>query len=127
MTVSYGAARLLDEVLRLGYRAELVTSSKNRPFVVLRAYVVELGRFAGRTIDLGLQATADFPRTMSSAIHVRAAPQLFEKCDTAPGVRNIIDSELGPEWRYWSHNFGWSREKSARRLISQVNRIFNDA
>jgi hypothetical protein len=39
---------------------------------------------------------------------------------------NIIASPLGPEWRYWSHNFNWGgeRERSAARLLFQVNAIF---
>jgi hypothetical protein len=80
-----------------------------------------------RKIDLGIQAPPDFPRTVASAIHVRAQPQLFDAADSIPNVRNITTSVLGPEWRYWSHNFGWSEERSARRLISQVNRIFANA
>lgn len=127
MTPIYGAARLVADLNELGHTAELVTSPRGNAFAAIRGYVVELGRFAGRSIDLGLQATADFPKRVSSALHVRATPHLFEKSDTVPNVRNIIDSELGGDWRYWSHNFGWSGEKSARRLMSQINRIFNDA
>ena len=43
------------------------------------------------------------------------------------GVRNVIPSPLGPDWRYWSHNFGWTGERSTRELMAQVNRIFHDA
>jgi hypothetical protein len=86
----------------------------------------ELGRFKDRTIDLGIQATNDFPRTVAASIHVRANPQLLEKSDTVPNVRNIIDSPLGAEWRYWSHNFGWQGEKSARRLMNQIKGIFEN-
>ena len=77
-------------------------------------------------IDLGLLATPDYPRTVGSSIHVRAAPQLFDY-GSVPGVRNVIESGLGSEWRYWSHNFGWTGERSTRRLISQVNTIFANA
>src|SRR5262249_51063991 len=68
----------------------------------------------------------DYPRTVGSSIHVRAAPQLFEY-GSVPGVRNVIESGLGLEWRYWSHNFGWTGERSTRRLISQINTIFANA
>jgi hypothetical protein len=54
-------------------------------------------------------------------------PQLFDTTDTLPDVRNITTSALGSEWRYWSHNFGWSQERSARRLMSQVNRVLANA
>lgn len=126
MNPIYGPARMFAELQQLGYTAELVTAAGHQ-FVLVRAYEVQLGRFAGRVIDLGLQTTPDFPRTVSSAIHVRSAPHLFDLVDSVPNVRNIQPSALGGEWRYWSHNFGWSGEKNARRLMSQINKIFNDA
>jgi hypothetical protein len=125
--MTYGPARLLSDLKALGYDAIEMRAPDGSPFVVLRNFSVPCGRFIGRVIDLGLQATPDFPRTVASAIHVRAAPQLFEPSDSIPNLRNITTSVLGAEWRYWSHNFGWSEERSARRLMSQVNRIFANA
>lgn len=123
----YGLARLLGELKALGYEVREVVAPDGTPFVVLNDFVVPCGRFADRRIDLALQATPDFPRTVASAVHVRANPQLFELSDSVPNVRNITSSVLGPDWRYWSYNFGWNQERSARRLISQVNRIFANA
>ena len=123
----YGPTRLVAELEDLGYNVALISAPDGTPFAVLERFVVPCGRFANRIIDLGLQATPDFPRTVASAIHVRATPQLFETTDSLPNVRNITTSALGGEWRYWSHNFGWSEERRARRLMSQVNRIFANA
>lgn len=123
----YGPARLMADLDALGYGVQRVDASDGTPFVIIPDYVVPCGRFAGRTIDLGLQATPDFPRSVASAIHVRSNPHLFDYGDTEPRKRNITKSALGPEWRYWSRNFGWNGEKSARRLMSQINRIFADA
>ncbi len=123
----YGPNRLLEDLLALGHSASLVAAPDGSPFVVLSPFVVPCGRFAEREIALAVQATPDFPRTVASAIHVRANPQLFEFSDTVPHVRNITTSILGAEWRYWSHNFGWSEERTARRLTSQINRIFENA
>jgi len=125
--VIYGAARLLEDLVELGHDAIAVAASDGTPFVVIKNFEVPCGRFADRRVDLGLQATPDFPRTVASAIHIRANPQLFDSGDSVPNVRNITASALGPEWRYWSHNFGWQDERSARRLLSQVNRIFANA
>jgi hypothetical protein len=127
MSATFGATRLLAEIRALGHEAELVTGTKGHPFVVIDPFEVSLGRFAGRTIGLGLQATPDFPRTVASAIHVRSAPHLLECQDSVPKVRNIQPSELGAAWRYWSKNFGWTGESTARRLMSQINQIFKDA
>ncbi len=123
----YGLPRLIEELSGLGYQVQEVTASGGEKFAVISPFVVPGGRFAGRTIDLGLQGTADFPRTVASAIHVRAAPQLYDTGDSLPNVRNIQPSVLGAEWRYWSHNFGWQGERSARRLLSQINGIFLNA
>lgn len=123
----YGAERLHTDLKELGYDVELSTGNDGNRFVVIRRYEVELGRFAGRVIDLGIMATQDYPRSAASAIHVNAEPQLFEKTDSIPNVRNIQDSALGADWRYWSKNFSWEGERTTRRLISQINTIFKDA
>lgn len=122
----YGPDRLLRDLAEMGYEAERVTCADGNVYVVIRGFAVPAGRFADRIIDLGLLATPDFPRTVGSSIHVRATPQLLEY-GFVQNVRNVIASALGPEWRYWSHNFGWTGERSTRRLISQVNTIFANA
>lgn len=122
----YGPKRLIADLGELGYKATLVEAGDNQ-FAVISGYEVEIGRFKDRVIDLGIMATADYPRTVAAAIHVQANPQLFEKSDSVANVRNITDSQLGEGWRYWSHNFQWTEERTTRRLISQINGIFKDA
>lgn len=123
----YGPDRLHADLTAIGFPAERVTAPDGTPFIVIRNFEVPVGRFAGRVIDLGLQATPDFPLTIASAIHVRSDPHLYDVSDTMKGKRNITNSALGPEWRYWSNNLGWSDPKTARRLISKVNKVFSDA
>lgn len=123
----FGPDRLHADLTALGFAAERVAAPDGTPFVVIPDFQVPIGRFAGRVIDLGLQATPDFPLTVASAIHVRSDPHLFDVSDTIKGKRNITNSSLGPEWRYWSHNLGWADPKTARRLISKVNKVFSDA
>lgn len=120
----FGPDRLVADLADLGYAVEKRDLGNNVVFVVLKDYLIEVGKFRDQVIDLGLQSTADFPRSVHSAIHVRATPQLYEKSDTIANVRNITDSPLGAEWRYWSKNFNWTTERSARRLVSQINTIF---
>ena len=123
--MNYGPQKLISGLAELGFEAQLVEAGDNR-FAVF-PYDVPIGRFAGRSIKVGVLATPDFPRTVASAIHVNANPQLLEKSDSVSDVRNIQDSPLGAEWRYWSHNFQWTEERSTRRLISQINGIFKNA
>lgn len=123
----YGPERLLADLRELSYEVEDVAAGGQR-FAILRGFQVPCGRFAGQTIDLGIAATADFPLSVAASIQVRATPQLLEKKDTVAGLRNIIDSPLGWEWLYWSHNFNWQgQHRGARRLMSQINGIFNRA
>lgn len=125
--MKFGVERMVSDFRDLGHDAEAVVDQNQQPFAVIRNFTVELGRFANRVIDVGIPAPPDFPRAVGSSIHVRANPQLLEPSDNVPGVRNILQSPLGPEWRYWSKNFGWSGERSTRTLISQINQIFQDA
>ena len=122
----YGIERLVADLIALGYQnVESVKGSDESPFAVIRRYVVPLGSFKGKTIDLGLPAPTNFPQGVGASIHVRAEPQLLP--DGGDGVtRNVVASALGPQWRYWSHNFGWTGERSTRELMTQVNRIFHD-
>ncbi len=123
----YGPERLISDLTDLGYRVEKVTV-KNILYAIVPGYEVEVGRFQGRMIDLGIPSTPDFPRTAAPSIHIRAIPHLLEKSDSIPNVRNIIDSPLGPDWRYWSRNFGWNgSEKSTRRLMNQIKGVFANA
>jgi hypothetical protein len=131
--MTYGPSRLIAELKQLGHVVELMTvrppgTTDDMHFGVIRDYEVQLGRFATRVIDLGLPATPDFPRTVGSSIHVRAVPQLLE-LGNVPNIRNIVPSPLGEDWRYWSHNFVWNgeTERSAARLLTQVNSIFDRA
>lgn len=126
--VSYsGPDRLVKELIELGHEPKLVTASDQNQYVVIEGYTILLGQFIGRAIGLGFLATPDFPGSVASAIHVKANPQLFEKKDSVANVRNINDSALGPDWRYWSINFNWQSGHSVRRFMSQINGVFQNA
>lgn len=127
MNEMYGPQRLKRDLEDLGFKVTLINGSDGQVYAVMLEFEVASGRFAGRIVDLGIMAVANFPQGVAAAIQIKADPQLFEKTDSESGVRNIQDSPLGPEWRYWSKNFNWECEKTTRRLISQINRIFEDA
>ncbi len=124
---AYGPDKLVSELREHGHKAELVKGTDGNDYAIVKGFEVPMGRFSGRTIDLGLLAAADFPRTVGSSIHVLASPQLFDCGDSVPNVRNITASALGPDWRYWSLNFGWTGDKTVRRLLSQINGVFANA
>lgn len=127
MSIIYGAERLKSDLETLGFHVAILNGSDGQPYGIISGFEIPTGRFGGRIIDLGIMAVANYPQGVASAIQIRADPQLLEKTDSQSGVRNIQDSPLGAEWRYWSKNFSWVGEKTTRRLISQINRIFDDA
>lgn len=121
---AFGPERLIKELRALGFPAE-IRMAGGAQFVIVLEFEVSCGRFAGGVVGLGIPTPSDFPRTVGSAIHVRSEPPLLDYQDTHPGVRNIIQSPLGPDWRYWSHNFQWrGQDRGARRLLSQIHGIF---
>ncbi len=125
--MEFGITRMIGDLKALGFnKVEAVTASDGTPFAVLRGFEIKLGRFAGRAIDLALPAPPNFPQGVGAAIHVSTAPHLLPDGSVA-GHHNVIASPLGAEWRYWSHNFGWTGERTTRELLAQVNRIFHDA
>lgn len=118
----FGPERLRLDLSELAYEVEVMTA-QGKSFAVIKGYEVLAGRFQGRVIDLGIQAPPDYPHTVGSSIHVKAKPQLLEKSDTLPGVRNILDSALGPDWRYWSFSFGRGPH-TANDLLAKINTVF---
>lgn len=122
----YGEQRFVFEIEQLGYKPEVQTGNDNQKYIVLRNFEISHGQFKGRVVDLAFMITNDFPRTVASSIHVKSSPHLYEIQNVA-NIRNITNSSLGGEWRYWSNNFQWDSEKSARRLMAQVNTIFERA
>lgn len=123
----YGSEYFINEFNELGYQPIIVIGSDNRTYAVFKDFEIEIGKFSGKVIDLGLMILPDYPRMVHSSIHVKATPPLFEKTDTLPGVRNIIDSGLGPEWRYWSFAFKAVPDDTAKHLMSQINGVFKRA
>jgi hypothetical protein len=126
--MNYGPERLVIDLRALGYtQVELIAGSDSSHYAIIPGYEIQLGRFAGRVIDLGIPATPNFPMSVGASIQVRSTPHLYDSTDNLLGVRNIQASPLGNEWRYWSKNFGWTEERSARRLMSQINEVFANA
>ena len=109
---------LAKEFESLGYQVDH-SYSKNG-VVVLKAFRIAVGRHAGKTVDIGV-SEQDFPFTPPAGIHV--TPSL-----AANGTNNINLSPLGGNWQYWSRRLtDWTTNRSAKHIISYINRIFADA
>lgn len=123
----YGPEKLVEDFNELNLQPELVQGPDGQTYAIFKDFEIEIGKFAGRVIDLALLVLPDYPRIVHTSIHVMAIPQLFEKTDSVPGVRNIVDSGLGSDWRYWSFSFKAEAEDTAKNLLSQINGVFKRA
>lgn len=102
----------------LGYSVD--RSYAQHGVAVIRRFIIGAGPHAGKTVDVGV-AGKDFPFTPPAGVHVR--PVIATN-----GQRNINNSPLGPEWQYWSRQLpNWGTERTARHIISYINKVFLDA
>lgn len=119
----YGKVRLYNDLVSDGYIVEFANDNAGIDYVVIKDYMIEFGNFAGQVIDLGIPAPKDYPRVAGACIHIKSIPHILDKKDTIPGKRNILDSKLGSEWRYWSFRFNLSSANPTKDLMSQINGI----
>jgi len=111
----------MDELIRqleeLGYLAD--QSARDQGIVIIKGFEIKAGREVGKQVDVGILGK-DFPFTPPAGIHVRPALPCPSKGDTT--------SPLGDEWRYWSRRLpDWQKDRSARHIISYINKVFLDA
>ncbi|PKP08608.1 MAG: hypothetical protein CVU09_14785 [Bacteroidetes bacterium HGW-Bacteroidetes-4] len=122
----YGKERLYNDLISDGYSPEYLSDNKGMDYVVITEYVVQFGIFKGQEIALAIPVPKDYPRTAGASIHVKSNPHLLDIKDTIKGKRNIINSNIGNEWRYWSFRFNLSPENPTNDLMSQINGIFKN-
>ncbi len=118
-----GPERLLSDIRLLGYVADLLMVKGSHHYVILPSFEIPCGRFEGKVIGLGIPAPPDYPRSVGASIHIKTNPQLYENGNVA-GVRNIKNSTLGDEWKYWSHRFNWDGNNTTQELMRQIYGIF---
>lgn len=123
----HGPERFFEDLTALGLSYHRQATVNGQVFAIFPDYQVPGGRFAGRVIELGLEAVPSYPQAVAPSIHVHATPQLFDYSDSAANVRNIIQSPLGAEWRYWSLNFSWAPGRTLGDLFGQISAVFRHA
>lgn len=124
MSDLYGIDRFLQDLSELEYAPEKVVTANNANYAVIRDFEVPVGRFQGRIIDLGIPVPNDYPRLVGTSLQIKSNPHLLEYSDSIPNVRNVIESPLGQEWRYWSFRFEACSENTIQNLIYQIHGIF---
>lgn len=121
-----GIERLIEDLKALDYNPEPIKDGSGMNYALLSEFVIPAGRFEGRIIDLAVPAPDDFGRIVGSSMHIRSNPILMDY-QNVPNVRNIIASNLGPDWRYWSFAFKFSPANPSHYLITQIITILKNA
>ena len=110
------------------YAAE-AASAGGQPFVLLKGFTVQSGRFEGRVVNIGLEVQPSYPQHLAAALHVRAEPKLLSPGPHSSGY-NVLEgnSPLGSAWQYWSFNFtdSWRGRKGAS-LSAIINGVMHRA
>lgn len=126
--MSVGINLLIQELQNLGYsNVHVAVDSTGLSYAVLPNFKIPAGTFAGREIELAIPAPQDYPRSVGASMHILADPPLAPKGNIIVGgvtKRNIIDSNLGVQWQYWSYQFKARPSSPALELISQIHGIF---
>jgi hypothetical protein len=92
---------------------------------MIGGFTIPAGKFEGRVIDLAVPAPADYGRIVGSSMHIRSNPILVDY-QNVPNVRNVIASNLGSEWRYWSFAFKFLSANPTEYLMSQIITILKN-
>lgn len=114
-------AAFISEFTALGFAVE----EKAQEFVVF-PFTIPVGKFAGRTIKLGLQINGDVPFNPPGGPHV-SPPLLPRNTNADPHpAGGVHASALGEEWQYWSRPFKFWKEgeRSARRYMAHIANLF---
>ncbi|RYE27486.1 MAG: hypothetical protein EOP45_01060 [Sphingobacteriaceae bacterium] len=122
--MTYGIVRLIEDLKILGFdEVTVIQDSGNTSYALIPNFEILTGNFAGRIIDLAIPAPPQYPQMFGASIHVRATPHLVP-FGPVPNLRNVIASNLGAAWQYWSYCFNISPVNPTSELISQINEIF---
>lgn len=89
-------------------------------------YTVDVGRFAGTHVRVGVDVPEDFPRNPPGGPHV--SPRLIaERGATPGGAGGSHASPFGGEFEYWSRPYsGWGRDGyTVQAYLAHLRRLFH--
>lgn len=115
-----GRDKFKEGLETLGYAVELKDPDK-----IIIDYLVVEGRFADKTIKLGVAVPADFEITPPSGIHI--SPQLIPINPNPQDHTRATTSDFGNDWEYLSRPFTeqWPRKRTVKRYMEYVAYLLN--
>jgi hypothetical protein len=122
--MSFGVSRLVEDLNLLGFsEVSVIKDNTGQDYARIANYQIPAGSFAGRIIDLAIPAPAQYPQLFGASIHLKASPHLVA-LGNIPNVRNVLSSNLGVDWQYWSYCFHLNPTNPTSQLLSQINGVF---
>ena len=112
-----GASAFMGGLCVLGYEPKCLMNCSDHVFF---DYFVEIGRFAGRVVRIGLVIPPDFPSIPPGGPHVSPHIQPLHPNNDVPhplgGVHGSsstqFEQKAGGSWQYWSRPFvNWAQSK----------------
>jgi hypothetical protein len=119
-TASFGSRRLLEELGRVGVRAEGPFPSQGaEELVLVPKYPVRFGRFLGREISIAVPTLPDFPASAPRGLFV--SPALLPSGVCGIGDPGAATAALpGDGWLYWSRPIPQDRWRANRLGTSLI-------
>lgn len=126
-----GVGAFVDGLRAMGYDPKAV---KNRFDHIVIDYVVQSGRYTGRSVRLGFVVPQDFPVITPTGPHV--SPRIHPAhpaSDIGHPLGGIHESQsaafqqdIGGEWQYWSRPYpGWvASKKTAAAYMSHIYQLW---
>jgi hypothetical protein len=115
---------MVEDLTALGHTVSTLKDTTGMQYAVIPGFEIPSGNFARRIIDLAIPVPADYPRSVGPSMHIRANP-ILTAIGNVPGIRNVVPSNLGADWQYWSYRFLVRPDNTTSELISQINEVFN--
>jgi hypothetical protein len=98
------------QIQALGYEPTEIASNR-----ITFPYTVEVGRFAGQKVVIGIEVPPDFDRTPPSGPHV--SPRILPlNPDAATHPQKVVESPFGTAFEYWSRPYtNWDKDGRDKR------------
>ncbi len=120
-----GVDRLLADLKAAHQAVEGPFESGKLRWLIVPAYVIPAGRYAGKVVKVAIAVPDDYPQTTPGGLYV--SPRIV--ADGEMGGLNIHNrnetDQLAGQWQYWSRPIKerWSENGGARQLVKHWNSV----
>jgi hypothetical protein len=95
---------------------------------VMFLYEIEVGRFAGRVVELGFVVPNEFPFNPPSGPHLSPHLVPLHPANDLPHPSGGVHAsdQFGANWQYWSRPYhNWAKtDRSTRAYLAFIRRLF---